>query len=764
MGKKSKHDKFAEREAQKYEHPIPSREFIIEHLNESGAPANFHQLVDELEMHSADQKEALRRRLLAMVRDGQLHQNRRGAYGLITRMELIPGYVIGHKDGFGFVVPEGEGDDLFLNARQMRTVFHGDKVLVRVSGIDQRGRREGVIIEVVERNTHQLVGRFLSESGISFVQPSNSRIAFDILIPAQETMGATPGQMVVVEITTQPTNKERPVGRVVEIMGEHMAPGMEIDVAIRNHDIPNVWPDGVIREATQYSPQVPEDAVKGRTDLRALPFVTIDGDDAKDFDDAVYCEPRENGGWTLYVAIADVSHYVQPGKALDKEALNRGNSVYFPGRVIPMLPEVLSNELCSLNPYVNRLTMSCEMTITATGKITGYRFHESVIKSHARLTYNEVHAAVEKDDAAVQARYPELMPHLRELYNVFLVLQKARAKRGAIDFDLPETKIIFGEGRKIERIVPLIRNNAHRVIEECMLCANICAAKFLEKNEIPGLYRVHEGPSAEKLADLRKFLGEVGLTLPGGDEPTPKDYATLLSSIAKRPDAHVIQTVLLRSLSQAIYTHENKGHFGLAYDAYAHFTSPIRRYPDLLVHRAIRRVLRKNFKAGEVDQNLNDMGEHCSMTERRADEATREAVDWLKCEFMLDKVGEDFAGVISAVTSFGIFVELKDIYVEGLVHISMLQSDYYQFDPIKHALLGERSGQRYRLGDTVKVRVVRVDLDQRKIDFMMTEDVDKQISGKKGKTKTSKTKSKEKSKDKPKNKNKEKVKSKKRRR
>lgn len=723
MGKKSKEkDRFAEREAQKYDNPIPSREFILEYLEERGRPASFHQIAEELHLTEPDNKEALRRRLIAMSRDAQLHENRRGMYGLMAKMELIPGRVIGHKDGFGFVVPDDKSDDLFLSARQMRSVFHGDRVVVRASGLDQRGRREGAVVEVLEHNTRQLVGRFVSESGISFVQPSNTRIPNDVLIPAQDHGGANAGQMVVVQITTQPSATARAIGKVVEILGEHMAPGMEIDVAIRNHDLPTEWSSAVLREAKQYSPEVPDTDLKGRVDLRKLPFVTIDGEDAKDFDDAVYCAPRK-GGWSLYVAIADVSHYVKEKGALDGEALNRGNSVYFPGRVIPMLPEVLSNDLCSLNPYVNRLTLVCEMAISAAGKITGYKFHEAVIKSHARLTYNDVYAAVEKNDVELQERYKELMPHLRELFVIYRVLHAARVKRGAIDFDLPETKIIFGKDRKIEKIVPLQRNDAHRMIEECMLCANISAAKFLLKNEIPGLYRIHQGPSNEKLEDLRKFLGGMGLKLPVRDEPTPKDYANLLKSVQGRPDVSIIQTVLLRSLSQAIYHHENIGHFGLAYEAYTHFTSPIRRYPDLLVHRAIRRVLRHQYTPGELDSNLEKMGAHCSMTERRADDATREAVDWLKCEFMLDKVGEEFEGIISAATGFGFFVALKDIYVEGLVHISSLQSDYYQFDSVKQALIGERSGTRYRLGDTVQIKVVRVDLDERKIDFMLVSDL-----------------------------------------
>ncbi len=718
-----KKDHFAQREAEKYEHPIPSREFILDYLRERGRPATFRQIQTELELGHAKEKDALKRRLTAMLRDGQLMQNRRGALGLIDKMDLIVGRVVGHKDGFGFVIPDDGSDDLFINARQMRLVFHEDKVMARVANLDSRGRREGVIVEVVEHNTHELVGRLLSESGANFVKPTNPRISQDILIPANEMQQAKSGQMVVVTIITQPSNTTRPVGRIKEIMGDHMAPGMEIDVAIRNHELPHEWPDDVLKEAAHFNSTVSKDALLGREDLRHLPFVTIDGEDAKDFDDAVFCQPKANGGWTLYVAIADVSYYVRPGSALDKEALNRGNSVYFPGQVIPMLPEVLSNGLCSLNPHVDRLALVCEMAISKSGKITSYQFHEAVFQSNARLTYNEVYAMVVQKDQTLQEKYKNLLPHLQALFELYFVLHEARTKRGSIDFDLPETKIIFGVDRKIERIIAMQRNDAHRLIEECMLCANICAARFLLKHECPGLYRVHEGPSAEKLNDLRKFLSEHGLKLPGGEIPTPRDYAKLLDSIAHRPDAHIIQTVLLRSLSQAIYHPENKGHFGLAFDAYTHFTSPIRRYPDLLVHRSIRRVLRDKFIPGELEPVYEKYGEHCSMTERRADEATREAVNWLKCEYMLDKVGSEFPGVISSVTSFGIFVELAEIYVEGLVHISVLPSDYYHFDPLRHEIYGERSGVRFRLGDVVKVKVVRVDLDQGEIDFMLSDEM-----------------------------------------
>jgi ribonuclease R len=721
LGNSAKKDEHEAREAEKYEHPIPSREFILEHLTERGRPATRKQLISELNLQSDYELEAFRRRLNAMVRDGQLHKTRRGTYGLIEKMELISGHVIGHKDGFGFVTSDEGGDDLFLNARQMRGVFHGDRVLSRVSGMDHRGRAEAIIVEVLEHNTQQLVGRYTVESGSSFVEPSNQRITQEILIPPEETGGATPGQMVVVAITAQPSAHGRPAGKIVEILGDHMAPGMEIDVAIRNHDLPYIWPDEVLAEAAKFPVTVPADAIVNRVDLRALPFVTIDGEDAKDFDDAVYCAPSGQG-WNLYVGIADVGHYVKPRSALDKEGYERGNSVYFPERVIPMLPEALSNGLCSLKPEVDRLVLVCEMAISASGKVTRYQFHEAVIHSHARLTYNQVNAMINENDVELQTKYKKLLPNIQDLFDIYHVLHGARQARGSIDFDMPETKIIFGEQRKIERIVPQMRNDAHRLIEECMLCANICAAKFLLKHDFPTLFRVHEGPSDEKLEDLRKFLGEMGLKLPGGKKPTPSDYAQLLLSISTRPDARVIQTMLLRSLSQAIYSAENKGHFGLAFDAYTHFTSPIRRYPDLIVHRAIRHVLRKKIPDQEEALSvLEKQGEHCSLTERRADEASHEVVDWLKCEFMLDRVGSEFAGVITSVTGFGFFVELKDIYVEGLVHISTLPNDYYQFDPTKQAMLGERTGRRFRLGDTVQVRVVRVDLDQRQIDFMLAE-------------------------------------------
>lgn len=721
----SNKDPFLDREAQKYSFPIPSREFILDHLAQRGRPATRYQLIEELNLRTEDEQEALRRRLIAMVRDGQLHENRRGAYGPVEKMELIKGRVIGHKDGFGFIAPEDGSDDLFVSPRQMRLVFHGDQVLARVSGTDSRGRREGMIVEVLEHNTTEIVGRYFAKPGVSYVQSVNKRIAHDILIPTPEgeqQPTAQDGQMVVVEITEQPTLRTRPTGKIVEVLGDHMAPGLEIDVAIRDHDLPNKWPEAVFRETAMFSSEVPDSAVAGREDLRQLPFVTIDGEDAKDFDDAVYCEPKKDGSFKLWVAIADVGHYVKPGSALDAEAYKRGNSVYFPGRVIPMLPEELSNNLCSLKPKVNRLVMVCEMQISDTGRVTKHSFYPGMIKSHARLTYNQVYAMGVQKDKNMRETFKDVLPAVENLFKLYRILRKEREERGAIDFDFPETRIVFGSGRKIKEVVPQIRNDAHRLIEECMVAANIASARYLLKKRCPVLYRVHEGPSDEKINDLRRFLNEMGLKLSAKKDPEPKDYGHILSAIENRPDAHLIQTMLLRSLSQAVYSPDNKGHFGLACDAYTHFTSPIRRYPDLLVHRAICRVLQDKVTPGEEDSVFEKYGEHCSMTERRADEATRDAVDWLKCEFMMDRVGESFPGVISGVTGFGMFVELADTYVEGLVHISTLPNDYYRFESSKQSLEGEHSKRVFRLGDPVKVTVARVDLDEREMDFVLADE------------------------------------------
>jgi len=724
MAKRRSHsDPHRDREAQKYEHPIPSREFILESLAKRGLPASFDQIADELKLRSEQDLEALRRRLRAMERDGQIIANRQGNYGLIQKMNLIAGRVVGHPDGFGFLVPDDGGDDLFMSPKQMRSLLHGDRILANVAGIDRRGRREGAMVEILERANQRIVGRFFMEHGISFVTPSNTRINQDIAIPPEHRGGATLNQIVEVEIIEQPNPRSQPIGRITAVLGDHMAPGMEIDIAIRSHDLPYEWPAEVEQEIAKLGAEVPEGSKQGRIDLRDLPLVTIDGEDARDFDDAVYCEPNGKG-WRLIVAIADVSSYVLPGTALEQEARLRGTSVYFPGKVIPMLPEVLSNGLCSINPNVDRLCLACELIISHTGQVQEHRFFEAVMRSWARLTYNEVAAAVVTRKVEARNNVKKVLPQLEDLHSLYLALRKQRDKRGTIDFETTETKIVFGRERKIERIVPMERNDAHRMIEEFMVAANVAAAEYLLDHKIPALYRIHAGPTQEKLENLHSFLAELGLSLGGGEKPQPKHYAKLLDSVRERPDAHLIQTVLLRSLSQAVYSPDNTGHFGLAYEAYTHFTSPIRRFPDLLVHRAIRYLLAHKRAAGFA-HSYNDMvsfGEHCSMTERRADEATRDAVDWLKCEYMQDKVGETFAGLITGVTSFGLFVELRDIYVEGLLHISALGKDYYNYDPLKHRLLGERTKTTYRLADPITVRVVRVDLDERKIDFEMVED------------------------------------------
>ncbi|ANE56365.1 ribonuclease R [Methylomonas sp. DH-1] len=723
-------DPHAEREAEKYENPIPSRELILELIQQAGKPLRRQQIAQQFGLESADAQEALRRRLRAMERDGQLSFNSRQKYCIGSGHNTIAGRILGHPDGFGFLKPDDGSEDLFLSPREMKPLMPNDRVIARVSGVDRRGRREAAVIEITERNTHQIVGRFFSEGRVAYVVPDNKKINHEVLIAKEDVGGAKNGQIVVAEILQQPSAHCQPIGRIAEVLGLHMAPGMEIEMAIRSYDLPNQWPEALLAEIKGLKPEVPEEAKQGREDIRQLPLVTIDGEDARDFDDAVYAQKTPKG-WKLLVAIADVSHYVKVGTALDDEAKSRSTSVYFPEKVIPMLPEILSNGLCSLNPAVDRLCMVCELLISSEGLVLRTRFFEAVMRSHARLTYSAVARMLVEGDQKLIKKHQELMPHLQTLYDLYKVMRQQRELRGAMDFDTQETKIVFGPERKIAEIVPLVRNDAHKLIEEFMITANTAAARFLNRKKMPRLLRIHDGPSAEKLLALKTFLNELGLHLGGKAEPTPLDYMHLLESVQQRPDAHLIQTLLLRSMSQAVYSPETKGHFGLALDAYAHFTSPIRRYPDLLVHRAIRHCL-AGHKPDTFHYSHDDMvvlGEHCSANERRADDATRDVVSWLKCEYMMDKIGEEFAGVISAVTGFGFFVELQAIYVEGLVHIASLQDDYFNFDPGKHQLYGERSGIRYRLGDSVRIRVIRVSLDDKKIDFELVQ------TGKKAKTK-----------------------------
>jgi len=729
-------DPFAEREAENYESPVPSREYILQVLNETGHPLSREELQDHFGLHSEQEHEGMRRRLRAMERDGQLIRTRKNAYGLIKKMDLIRGRVLGHSDGFGFLVRDDGGEDLFISARRMKGLLHGDRVVVRVVGIDHRGRSEAAPVEILERAHDSIVGRFRLEHGISYVIPSNKRISQDVLVPPDKRGGALDNQIVVARLVEQPTWQSQPIGEITEVLGEHMAPGLEIDIAIRAHDIPNEWTSAVKAETTQIDHTISESEIAQRVDLRNVPLVTIDGEDSKDFDDAVYCEPKGKG-WRLLVAIADVSHYVLPDTALDSEAEKRGNSVYFPGRVVPMLPEVLSNNLCSLNPQVDRLCMVCELNIDTNGKTRDYTFFKGVMRSAARLTYTEVARIVQEKEMKTRRSYGNIVTHLDDLYELYKALQKARNKRGTIEFESVETRIVFGEKKKIERIIPIVRNDAHRIIEECMIAANVASANFLLEHKLASLYRVHQGPGEEKLEKLKNFLQGFGLKLGGKDSPEPKHYAKLLEEIKDRDDAHVIQTVMLRSLSQAVYNPENTGHFGLAFDAYTHFTSPIRRYPDLLVHRGIKHLIegttKKDFHYKK--QQMEQLGEHCSMTERRADDATRDVTDWLKCEYLQDKVGEQYTGHVTAVTSFGLFVELDQLFVEGLVHVTSLDNDYYHFDPTKHLLSGERTGRVFRLGDAVEVKVARVTLDEKKIDFDLVQEPVKYNSKKSKKTK-----------------------------
>ncbi len=722
-------DPHFEREQQKYDNPIASRELILDLLKNSDAPLKREQIAQAFNITDEESLEGLRRRLRAMERDGQAVYIRNGSYGLPERMDLMKGKILGHRDGFGFFRPDDGGKDLFVDQKQMHTVFHGDTVLAQHSTFG-RGKRDARIVRVVEFGKTEYVGRFFVDGDISFVVPDEARIAQDIIIPNEHVNGARNGQVVIVTITKRPTRHQSPLGVIKEVMGDEMDPGMEIEMALRNHDLPHEFSEKVNQEIAHLTEEVPESAKEGRIDLRDLPLVTIDGEDARDFDDAVYCERKKSGGWRLWVAIADVSSYVKIGTALDDEALERGNSVYFPANVIPMLPEVLSNGLCSLNPNVDRLCMVCEMTISEAGNLSGHKFYPALMNSHARFTYTKV-AAILDGDKALREEYAPRVPELEELHKLYTALNNRRLKRGAIAFETTETQFIFNENRKIDKIVPLVRNDAHKMIEECMILANVASAKFVEKHQGVALFRVHDTPGDEKLSNFRAFLGELGLQLGGGDKPKPADYAKLLDIVSTRDDSELIQIMLLRSMKQAIYAPENEGHFGLALDNYSHFTSPIRRYPDLILHRTIKSLLVKQKKISASEgkaigaypyesEQVANLGDHCSMTERRADDATRDVADWLKCEYMLEHVGDTFKGTISTVTSFGCFVRLDDINIEGLLHISALDEDYYHFDQVKARLVAEHSNVTYHMGDRIEVKVASVNLDDKKIDLTLS--------------------------------------------
>jgi ribonuclease R len=725
------------------------RSAILEALDAARAPLTPADLAAQLAVpeHLHERFDA---ELAQLEREGRVIRNRAGLLLLAARANLLSGQVQGHRDGYGFLLRDDGGPDVVLPEHEMTKVLHGDRVLARITGVDRRGRPEGEIVEVIERRTNRLVGRLLNERGAMIVAPEDQRITHDILIPPGATLNAEHGQVVVVEIVQQPQRHVQPVGRVVEVLGAIDDPGMEIEIAVRKFSVPHQFSPEVLAAAAALPDEVRARDRKGRVDLRDVPLVTIDGEDARDFDDAVYCEPLGGGRkkWRLIVAIADVGHYVQPADALDFEAQLRSTSVYFPRRVIPMLPEKLSNGLCSLNPQVDRLVLVADMVIDGKGRIGAYQFYPAVMHSAARLTYDEVWEALSQTDSRAARKLAPLREQLENLYAVFEVLARARDARGALDLETTETYIVCNADGRIEKIVPRVRNDAHRMIEECMLAANVCAADFVQRHRHPALFRVHEGPTPERLANLRALLKTLGLSLEGGDSPRPADYAALLARIRTRPDRQLLQTVLLRSMQQAVYSPHNVGHFGLAYDAYMHFTSPIRRYPDLLTHRVIKAILAgrryqpvlANVEVPAVpvrapqparrraqDESLavwEKLGLICSANERRADEATRDVEAWLKSYYMRERVGEVFTGTISAVVPFGVFVVLDDLFVEGLVHVSELGSEYFHFNEALHELRGERTGQRYRLADRLTVQVSRVDLEARRIEFRLVRPTD----------------------------------------
>jgi ribonuclease R len=716
-------DPFKAREAEKYASPIASREYLLEVMRSVGAPMSYEDFLEQLQYQDPEQQEALRRRLKAMLRDGQAILNRQQRYLPVNQDDLISGRVVANSDGFGFLVPDVADDkgDIFLNHRVMRSLLHGDRAVVRVSGVDHKNRREGVLVEVLERAHTEIVGRLQEDNGIYLVKPENNRLHLHFLVPEKSLHGAKVGQMVRLRIVEQPTAKHDPIAEVLEVLVEGTGVQQAIAMAIHTYHLPEAWPDAVLQAIAQMQEEVAENAKTEakRKDLRQLPFVTIDGEDAKDFDDALYVELRPRG-FRLWVAIADVAYYVTPDSALDQEAFKRGTSVYFPGKVLPMLPDILSNGLCSLKPKVDRLAMVAELWFDQSGQMKRSTFYPAVIHSQARLTYTQVAAWLEADFPAEQQA---LQKPLRDLETLYRLLNAARKARGALDFDTVESRFLFNDQGEVVGLVPVQRKISHGMVEECMIAANIAAARFLKRHKIPALYRVHEPPDKQKLEDLKKFLLEMGFPATfKKHKPEPKEFAELLRLASERPDAHWLQTRLLRALTQAVYSGDRTlGHFGLALEDYAHFTSPIRRYPDLLVHRAIRFVLTRSpfqkYRYQEAD--MKTFGDHCSMTERRADEATRDVTAVLKCQYMQDKLGEVFEGVVVSVTSFGLFVEMDEVYIEGLIHISNLGAEFYHFDPVQQVLIGERSGHSYRMGDVVTVQVARVSVEERKIDLAL---------------------------------------------
>lgn len=718
-------DDHAEREARRYENPIASREAILALVADAPGPITAEELAAQLGLTAPDRFQALSHRLGAMLRDGQVLVNRRGGYVPAQKTNLVAGQIIANPEGFGFLHPDAGGADLFLPPREMRKVFHGDRVLAAVVGVDHRGRAEGKVVNVLERRLKRLVGRYDERAGLGHVVPDDKRILQDVMIPPDERKGAKPGQLVVCELidasrSGRPQPEHAPIGRVLSVLGDVLTPSLVVEVAIHGHNLPHEFSEAVLEQAAELPIEVSAHAVGDRVDLRELPLVTIDGEDAKDFDDAVWCEPNRSG-FRLVVAIADVSHYVQPGAALDEEAQLRATSVYFPGYVIPMLPETLSNGICSLRPDEDRLAFVCDMQVSRDGVVTRSKFYEAVIRSHARLSYTQVWGAIGEDDADARATIAPVLPQIERLHQLYQLLAKARAARGAIEFETNEVHFVLGPGGEVVQGGMSERNDAHKLIEECMIAANVQAAKYLIKTRIPAPFRVHDRPPEQKYADLQEFLAEFKLSMPPWKKVEPRHYTELLKKIRDRADAGLIESVLLRSQSLAVYTPQNIGHFGLALDAYAHFTSPIRRYADLLVHRAIKHALSgghaDDFRYGPHD--MTQLCLQCSERARRAEEAEREVDGRYRAAWMEQHVGAEFDGIVSSVTSFGLFVEMNESKVTGLVHVTQLPNDWYQFDPIRRILAGERSGAAWRQGDAVRVLVLRAGIEDGRIDLRL---------------------------------------------
>jgi ribonuclease R len=713
--------KSKKKRSKKYQHPIPGRSEILDFIEKSGRPLDSSDIAENFAVAGERNRKGLLEALRNMVRAGQILENRRGEFLLLKRLNLVTGRVIGHQDGFGFVRRDEGGDDVYLSAGQMRSLLDGDRVAIKIVGEDRRGRPEGRLVEVLERGVREIAGQFIRERGNGVVIPDNPRLAQRILVARGAAGDAKPGQIVVIRILDYPTHVEQATGEIIDVIGAPGDKGIATDIAIHAHGIPTDWPKGVREEAKRFGDAVPEAAKRDRVDLRDVNLVTIDGADARDFDDAVFAEPSGKG-FRLLVAIADVGHYVDINTDIDKQAIRRGTSVYFPDRVVPMLPEVLSNGLCSLNPKVDRLCMVCEMRVGPDGKVSRSKFYEAVMRSAARLTYTEVNAFLTGQDSDAVPR--ELHRDIRHLHDVYELFAMNRRKRGAVELDIPQTRINMGKDGTVKSISAVSRNDAHRLIEECMIAANVQAAKFIRKSRIAALYRVHAKPDPDRFDELRLYLTSLGLKVPHSEHVQPRDFAKMIDQVADRPDATAISMAMLRSMSHAEYTPRNIGHFGLALDAYAHFTSPIRRYPDLLVHRAIRHIIRGGKPGGYAykPDRMEQLGAITSAHERRAEDATREVEAWLKCQYMEDRIGQEYPGVITGVTNFGVFVQIPELQIDGLVHVTSLGNDYYQFEQGSQSLVGERTGTRYRLGDALDVVVARVDLETKRIDFQLVDE------------------------------------------